>query len=353
MAARSTRVILENRTGTNWALVKKDSGLDHGIWSDKPPGFVGNHAEWGSESWGFLRGTQGWVIYEVPSGDVLNPLLSLRLDWDNPYYGSNSYSASVDPPGQADGTGFSVGYFGGGGDDAVVTFVLLAGKCVVDSNSGEIACTLSQPLVAPQQRYAALWERRGGFSWQAQHGLNSTQYQQAFYQFQNQGFRLVHVSGYEVGSEERYATVWEQRDGQQWQARHGLNSIQYQQAFDQMRSEGYRLLRVSGYQVDSEDHYAAIWEYGSGPPIQARHGLSSTQYQEAFDQLRNEGYRLVWLNAYSVDGEDHYAAIWEQRGGVAWEARHGMTADQYQQTFDQLVSQGYRLVQVNGYSIAS
>jgi Bacterial tandem repeat domain 1 len=116
----------------------------------------------------------------------------------------------VDPQGQADSSGFSVGYFGGGGDDAEVTFVLLSGKCVVDSSSGEIACTQSMPLVSSQQRYAAIWERRGGFSWQARHGLTSAQYQQAFDQLLKDGYRVVLVNGYSVGNEDRYAAIWEQ-----------------------------------------------------------------------------------------------------------------------------------------------
>jgi hypothetical protein len=35
--------------------------------------------------------------------------------------------------------------------------------------------------------------------------------------------------------------------------------------------------------------------------------------------------------------------------GPAWVARHGLTSEQYQQAFDQLTSQGYRLDLVSGY----
>jgi hypothetical protein len=146
MAARSTRVILENRTNTDFALVKADDHLDHGIWSARPPDFVGQRAEWRSESEGLGTGTEGWVIYEAKRQD-LSRIISLRLSWDNPFLGGNSYSASVEPQGSADGSGFSVGYFGGVGDDAQVTFILLSGDCTVDRNSGEVICTESTPLV--------------------------------------------------------------------------------------------------------------------------------------------------------------------------------------------------------------
>ena len=46
-----------------------------------------------------------------------------------------------------------------------------------------------------------------------------------------------------------------------------------------------------------------------------------------------------------------FVAIWEQDGGPPFQARHGLTADEYQQTFDQLVGQGFRLTHVSGYSV--
>jgi Bacterial tandem repeat domain 1 len=52
---------------------------------------------------------------------------------------------------------------------------------------------------------------------------------------------------------------------------------------------------------------------------------------------------------YNVNGEDRYAAIWEMSDGRTWQARHGLTPVEYQQAFDELVGQGYRLVDVTGY----
>lgn len=355
MAWRSVRVVLRVRIYSDFVLVRDDAntGLDHGIWTDKPPDFVGNdEVNWGSESNGFLTGTAGFVTYTIPhpgSGDGLR----LRLEWSDPFFGSNSYGATVTPQGQSDGSGFSVGFFGGGGDNALVTFVLLSGKCYVDPSSGETVCTIVQGLgeQTPGQRYAAIWEKRGGFSWQARHGLSSAQYQQAFDQLLREGYRPIQVSGYTINGEDRYAAIWEQRIGLPWQARHELSSAQYQQTFDQLVGEGYRLVHVSGYEVRGEDRYAAIWEQRGGPPWQARHGLSSAQYQQTFDQLLSEGYRPIQVSGYGLKGEERYAAIWEKRESPGFQARHGLSATQYQQTFDQLVSEGYRLVDVSGYEI--
>ena len=64
----------------------------------------------------------------------------------------------------------------------------------------------------------------------------------------------------------------------------------------------------------------------------ARHGLAPAQYQSAFNDLVGQGYRLVTVSAYVTGGGERYAALWEKKAGPAWEARHGLSAAQYQQT---------------------
>ena len=123
-----------------------------------------------------------------------------------------------------------------------------------------------------------------------------------------------------------YAGIWEQRGGPAWQARHGLGAAQYQDTFNDLVAQGYRLIDVSGYVLDGEDRYAAIWEQSGGPVWQARHGLTADQYQQTFNDLVGQGYRLVRVSGYVGRGGPRYAGIWEQRDGPAWQARHGLGA---------------------------
>ena len=200
-----------------------------------------------------------------------------------------------------------------------------------------------------QARFAAIWEQRGGPAFQARHGLTADQYQQTFDQLGNQGFRLIYVNGTSVGGQARFAAIWGQRGGPAFQARHNLTADQYQQTFNQLVSQGFRLTCVSGYNVGGRERFAAIWEQRGGPAFQARHNLTADQYQQTFNQLVSQGFRLRFVSGYSVGGQDRYAAIWEQVGGPAFQARHGLTADEYQQTFDQLGGQGFRLRFVNAF----
>jgi ligand-binding SRPBCC domain-containing protein len=205
--------------------------------------------------------------------------------------------------------------------------------------------------LAGQDFYAAIWEKRSGPDWTARHNMTATQYQQTFDDLTQQGYRLVEISGYEVGGQARFAAIWEKSSGVAWRANHGLTNAEYQRAFKRQTGLGYRLVDVSGYSMGGQDFYAAIWEKRSGPDWVARHDMTSTEYQQEFDRLARQGYHLVELSGYGVDDDDFYAAIWEEGAAPDWTARHDMTATEYQQTFDDLNLQGYRLVEISGYSV--
>jgi Bacterial tandem repeat domain 1 len=198
-------------------------------------------------------------------------------------------------------------------------------------------------------RYAALWEKKPTPAWVARHGMMGDQYQQEFNKNSGQGLRLVWINGYTVGGSPRYAAIWEKSAGPAAVARHGLTSAQYQQEFNKWSQQGYRLKLVSGYASGSEARYAAIWEKASGPAQVARHGLTSSQYQQEFNKWTGQGFRLSHVSGYRVGSSTLYAAIWEKSAGAALAARHGMTGSDYQAAFNQLAQQGYRLQEVSGY----
>lgn len=136
-----------------------------------------------------------------------------------------------------------------------------------------------------------------------------------------------------------------------WAARHGLTSAQYQSAFDDYARKGYRLVSISGYDDRGQARFAALWKKQAGPGWAARHGLTPAQYQAAFDDFARQGYRLTWVNGYAVGDKPYYAAIWTRTGGPAWAARHGLTAAQYQAAFDEMAGKGYAPTHVSAFGI--
>ena len=115
MAQRSVQIVFVNQTSENLALIS--TSLQHGSWSGSPPQTIApkSNTTWGSESSGFATGTTGNAIYALQS----NPSQLVSMNWDNPFVGTSSYSASGPT------TGYSVTTDpGNSGNNATVTYTL-------------------------------------------------------------------------------------------------------------------------------------------------------------------------------------------------------------------------------------
>src|SRR5579862_7449021 len=75
--------------------------------------------------------------------------------------------------------------------------------------------------------------------------------------------------------------------------------------------------------------------------FQAYHGVDGAQHQANFDKFSFEGYRMISLSVYGDATSPLYAAVWVQRGGPAWVARHGIDAAGYQDFFNTWTAKGY------------
>jgi CubicO group peptidase (beta-lactamase class C family) len=84
---------------------------------------------------------------------------------------------------------------------------------------------------------------------------------------------------------------------------------------------------------------------------QARHGLTAAQYQADFNSFSAQGYRLICVSGYQLSGQERYAAAWDKTPGPAWLGRHNLSPADYQTDFNKNITAGYRLLLVNGYSV--
>jgi hypothetical protein len=81
--------------------------------------------------------------------------------------------------------------------------------------------------------------------------------------------------------------------------------------------------------------------------------MTADQYQQEFNKYVGQGFRLVRVSGWQSGDQAHYAAIWQKIDGPAWISRHGMLADPYQEEFDRLSKEGYRLKSVCGYTTSN
>jgi CubicO group peptidase (beta-lactamase class C family) len=210
-------------------------------------------------------------------------------------------------------------------------------------------------VVNSEERFAAYFEKSAGSPQVCRHAMTSAQYQQAFNDTVAQGYRLVLVNGYTTPNGiDKYVAIWDKPAGvvAPWTAKHGMTAAEYQTEFNSWTTKGYRLKHVSGYAIGTQARYAAIFEKPASTPIWiARHGLNAAQYQTEFDTQTKLGYVLVLVCGYGVNNVDYYAAIFEKKASNPWIARHAMTSSAYQGEFTNQYYQGYRLRVISGYTI--
>jgi len=217
------------------------------------------------------------------------------------------------------------------------------------TNSGYRIVKITGYALGGGARFASIWNKQGGSDWRAHHGISDAEYQTAITTLSGQGFRPVDLSIFRSGGQVLFSAIWEQEQGLQWIARHGLTGAEYQTLFNDLSREGFRLRCVSPYEDAGGERFACIWDRYAGPAWAAQHGLTAEAYQREFDAQNSRGFRLVRAVGYTIGGQNRYAGIWEQSPGHSMLAKHSLPHSAYQGDFDTNVRAGLRLVDLSGF----
>jgi CubicO group peptidase (beta-lactamase class C family) len=201
-----------------------------------------------------------------------------------------------------------------------------------------------------QELYAAIWNKVSGPAWTARHGLSAADYQTSFTTLSGQGYRLLSISGYAVNNQAKFAAVWDKNPGSAWTAKHNMTAAQYQQAFDDNKANGYHIRYISGYVVNGTEYFAAIWDKRTVNGLAAKHNMTAAQYQQAFNDYTSQGYTQKVVSGYEKNGTDLFAAIWEKTNSPLWACRYAIPRMNYQHVFDNMYYQGYVPVYINAYA---
>src|SRR5262249_9829497 len=84
-------------------------------------------------------------------------------------------------------------------------------------------------------------------------------------------------------------------------------------------------------------------------PLHARHNLPSSDYQATFDELKSEGYRITHVNAHEAGKITYFAGIWIKQDGYEPEARHGLSLASGESAARDFASTDYRMSCFSAY----
>lgn len=197
--------------------------------------------------------------------------------------------------------------------------------------------------------FAAIFDKTTGPAWQSFTGMTQAQYNTKFTELNAQGYRPVIVNGYNIGTGLFYTAIFHKDASVPWQSRSNQTGAQFQADLDTLPAQGYRLTHISGYAVGSEDRFATVWEKRTGAGWYVHTRMSAEAFRTNFANRVAEGLRPVKVVSYSINGVNRYAAIFNTAASVPWKATVSLTDPQYQQASNELSARGYRPMNVTAH----
>ncbi|MBL7818726.1 MAG: serine hydrolase [Saprospiraceae bacterium] len=124
-------------------------------------------------------------------------------------------------------------------------------------------------------------------------------------------------------------------------------NAQYQAKFDEMKAKGYRPAVIEGFTENGNANFDVVFRKAEQGFV-AFHNLTAEQYQAKFDELQKPNYKgwdLATITNYAVNGTVYYAGVFVQTNKPNWAAKHHQSENEFNASRQQLVAQGYKLVQ--------
>lgn len=193
-----------------------------------------------------------------------------------------------------------------------------------------------------QVLFSGVWRQEEGVVWEARVNLTEKEYQNKFNELTPKGYVPYSITVYKDDyNNTKYGAIWKKEPGITFVAKHNLTEKEYKYQFKKLTKAGFIPYSMSVYFEDNVIKFAAAWRKEPNVTFVTKKHLSEAKYQRTFDKLTSKGFVPIEIAAYQRNGKYNFAAVWIKQTGTTWEARHNMTSESYQNTFDDLNSKGY------------
>lgn len=181
------------------------------------------------------------------------------------------------------------------------------------------------------------------------HDYNGAQYQARYNLLKQLKYKPVMVDSYLVNGNVRYAGYFKKTSGPLFAGYHGASTQTHQTKFNAWTNIGYFPTSLSVVSVNGQRQYTAIYKKQSQGSILVRSQISTAQYQKTYDDNKNAGRRLAYLNGYNHGGKAYLVCIFNSKTPIGGKYRHGMSSLQYQIEYNSARASGKLTRIVTGY----
>jgi len=195
--------------------------------------------------------------------------------------------------------------------------------------------------------YNFIWRKSTG-SWLAYFGLSGASYQQKINAAKAKGLYPTQVESYKYGNSVRYAIIFKKVPGA-WKAYHGQSAAQHQNTFNSLKSSGYAIENASVVSINGTRTYTTLYRKKNVGAWVLKSQLTTAQYQAAVTANKAKGRKPVYVATYMHNGAAHFSAIFAQKPGGSWMAKHNKTSGAYQTDYSSALKAGYLTRVISGY----
>jgi CubicO group peptidase (beta-lactamase class C family) len=205
------------------------------------------------------------------------------------------------------------------------------------------------------ERISAAWQKNpDNRGWNEVRNLSHEEFSDTWNRMRDMGYRLIDQESYVLDGSRMYAGVWvENIEKLDWLSYRNVDSDEFSLRHTRYRGQGFMMIDVEAYQVGSALLYSAVWvENTEDLDWIIWRDLTSAQFTEKFQEYR-EKYRMIDVESYFFNGVQYYAGIWvENKTGRHWVVWRDMTAKQYNDRWLSLRDAGFRLINFEVYQTA-
>jgi hypothetical protein len=199
-----------------------------------------------------------------------------------------------------------------------------------------------------EAKFTAIWDDRSMNDYTFTTDMTPNEFERVFNNLNSNGFTVQCISGYEVEGELRYAAIWERADVDQ-KIQYGMNAADLYKWNADYTDQGYRAVRLNSYNWGDAPAYACIWVKDNGPQTILKHNLTLATLESCQEEYALEGYYLAELTGCRFSGEPTFSAIWEQGKRETTKVDVAVPSEALGHWVGEMSSEGYKPARICGY----
>ena len=187
------------------------------------------------------------------------------------------------------------------------------------------------------------------------YGVSGQDLQEDFFDgYGKNGYLPVRLTGYRSGNSVRYFTRWvPNNSGKQWYGYFGKTLAEFDQIFNNLKDQGYYPVDVSGYDTPNGIRYAVIYHKNtsnvSGWLLYRHSTRDGMQY--LVDNIGHQGWVPQRVEAYESNDESRYVSIWYYQPGTGYHMHNKMTRAQYDDHLNDYKQSNYLPVHLDAHTV--